>query len=778
MLRDLWNMKVQFIAVLLMAFFAVFMYAGLEGVWYGMLNYADEWFEDSNTADAWVLGYNLQNEDVRLIRNIHDVETVQPISSLTGEMKYDDKYSQILLMASSDNTLSSPTVTKGIEYKPDSDGVWLYEAFAEEHEISVGDFISMEYSENSLRLEVQGLVLSPEYLSYTGSSTAITPNHLQYGYGYISPSNMQTLVDGELPYNQLKIKYRENWNEDKEEHQSLDNDEIDKIRLNIEQKLDNKYIGYSDRSDFKGISNFTDKFSQLRNMTVLFAVLLTLLAMLTMQTTMKRMIEIQRIQIGTLKAIGYQNWKIRLHFLFYGFWVSLIGGFAGLLIAPLTISKILLELQKNFYSCPEWNVQNSWISIALFIAVVLICSITALLASRKGTKGMPAITMRDEPPKTKKAILLERFKGFWEGLSYEWRWTLRVIARNKARTIIGIIGIVGSVTLLIDSFGLYDSLQYANRNLYGSQYDYGARITLKSSADDDSKSQLLKFAHEDAQWVQESVIDIRTSQNRANSVIQVYEEGYFTHFEDKDGKLVDLPSDGIAISRKLANDLDVHVNSTIQFRIAGQESYMTAIIREIITPAAPQGIYVSDLYWNELYGEFDPNVLLVKDSNIAEKVAGYPYVSEAITLDEQLEQADDATDSIIVVVLMLFVGSLLLSVIILYNLGILSFTERSREYATLKVIGYRDKEIMSFIRHDNLLQLFIGLVLGIPAGYAFLNIHVGLASTTSMEYTARINPLYLIVTLVIVSLTTLLVSNMVFRKALKLNMVESLKSVE
>lgn len=778
MLHDLWNMKVQFIAVLLMSFFTVFLYTGLEGVWFGMTDYSEEWLDKSNTADAWVQGYAMDKDDIQKVKNLDNIENVQAVSSITAEMPFEEKYAQLLLMASSKNDISIPATIEGDEYQPNSKGIWLYQDFAKKHEIAVGDTVKMEYDGHSCQFEVRGLVLSPEYFSYTGSSVTISPNHSQYGYGYISLDSMQELTGSVPSYNQIKIRYQEQWDADKEVYVDIDGKATDQVRSGIEQELGNKYVGYSDRSDFRGISNFTDKFKQLRSMTVLFAVVLTLLAVLTIQTTMKRMIETQRIQIGTLKALGYQNWKIRLHYLFYGFWVSLIGGALGLFIAPLTISRALLSLQKDFYSLPEWNVRNSLISPILLAGVVLICSLTALLASRKGTKGMPAITMREEPPKTHGPILLERFTGLWNMFSYEWRWTLRVIAHNKVRTIIGIIGIIGSVALLMDSFGLYDSLKYANEKLYGTQFDYGAEISLKTTATKENKTDLYELAHGNAQWVQETSADIRTSRYRSNSVIQIYDKGYFNHFESENGNRVALPDDGAAISRKLAESLGLQENDTIQFRIAGQSDYITVRIATIITVSTPQGLFLTSAFWEGLHETFSPNVLLTANSDIVEDAGKLPYVSEAVTLDEQLEQTDEVINSVLMVILMLMIASLLLSIIILYNLGILSFTERSREYATLKVMGYREKELKSIIRHDNLLQLFVGLIIGIPAGSVFLGVHVHLASTSTFEYIAYLQPYHLVIIVLVISLLTLLTSSVVSRKAMKVNMVEALKSIE
>lgn len=779
MLRDLWNMKVQFLAVLLMAFFSVYIYVGLEGVWYGMLDYSKTFLAEQNTADTWIQGYGMTDDDIASIQEIDGIDLVQGVSSLTGEVKKNDENMQLFLMASPENSISLPVVTQGEEYTATDEGIWLFEDFANKNGFTMGDFIKISYQEKSQSFEVTGLTLSPEYLSYLGSSNSILPDHQKYGYGYISPSAMENLSGGQAPlYNQMKIRYEKQWNEKQKKNEKPDQNETREIRNKIENILNSKFLGYFDHSDFKGISSFNDKFIQLRSMTVLFAIILILLSILTMETTMKRMIEIQRIQIGTLKAIGYQDWKIGLHFLFYGFWVSLIGGIAGLLLAPISLSELLLSLQKKFYSVPEWNTHNSMISLILVVAVVLICSFTALFSSLSGMKELPAITMRNEPPKTKKPVFLEKFTGLWKNLSYEWRWTLRVMSRKKMRTIISIVAITGSVILLVDGFGLHSSLNYVNQNLYGKQFDYELRAGLSSTITQEEKTELTELVGTNVQWVQENSVDIRTSKSQTNSVIQIYELGNFTHFNNIEGDRVTLPIDGILLSNGLSESLNIHTNDTIQLRVLGQQDFKTVSVKDIITLPSPQGIFMSDVYWQSLGETFSPNALLTGDVSLENEIKDFSYVNDAIALDTQLEQANEVVSSILVVIIILIVGAFLLSVTILYNLGVLSFTERSREYATLKVIGYRDKEIRSFILHDNLFQLLIGLVFGGVLGYGFLTIHINLASTSSIEYTAHLSPFWFILALTIISAITLTVSAIISKKALKLNMIEVLKSVE
>lgn len=768
--RDLWNLKTQFISVLLMSFFAVFIFTGLEGVYLGMLDYSHTWFQQSNTADAWVNAVNLDNNDINDIKSITEIARVQPMAIMTAELASQNDV-QIQLMASDQNSLSKPIVTSGATYNPTADGIWLFEDFAREHSIKVGDHLQIKNNNKIISLTIKGLVLSPEHLSYTGSQAQPKPDHFRYGYGYISPQNMQSLADGELFFNQIKISYFEQKN--------MDEDAIANVRTQIEDKLDAKYISYSDRTDFKGISSFIDKFGQIKKMAMVFSILLILLCMLCIQTTMKRMIETQRIQIGTLKAIGYSNTKIRLHYLCYGFWISLIGGTLGLLTAPPTISTLLLNMQKQFYSVPEWHVKNSWGSIILLIAIITICSLSALLASRKGTKGMPAITMRNELPKANGQIFLEHFTGLWDGISYGWKWTLRVTARNKTRTLMGVVGIIGSVMLLMASIGMYDSLTYANKSLYGTQFDYTSKVIFTPIATAQEKKQFLQDdANSDGQWLQEGSVDIRTSKKRANSIIQIYDSGNFTHFNDINGNRTALSNEGISISRKLANDLGLQENDTIQFRLAGQHDYLTVPIDQIITPYSPQGLYLTKAAWENLKQNFTPNALLVGSKQLEDNVKNHRFVKESITLTEQLEQADDILSSVTIVIVMLMAGALLLSIIILYNLGILSFTERSREYATLKVIGYRNSEIKSVIRRDSVLQLFFGLLIGFPVGLQYLKFYVKVPSTDSFEYTVHLGIPSILLVLAIICTCTYVVSLVVSRKALQLNMIEALKSIE
>lgn len=763
-MKDLWNLKAQFFAVFIMAMLGVLIYTGIEGVWYGRLNYADKLFEETNLSDLWVTGTNLEEKDIEKVNNIEAVKNTQASYMYTANMELSNDTQEILLIAQNKNEISKPVVIEGEEYNPTGDGLWLYGDYAKEHNIKLGDIIELFNEGKKLSIKVKGIVLSPEYLSYMGSKNSIKPDHFKYGYGFISKDNLEKLSDNKIYYQQIKVK--------------TDNDK--NLERDLKDKLGEKYITQFNRTNFIGVSPYIDKFNQIKNMSILFSIVFILLCILTIQTTMRRMIETQRIQIGTLKALGYRNRTIKIHYMLYGLFVSLFGGSIGYVIAPLTISKILINAQKAYYSVPNWDVKISTASIILVMLITIICTYSAFYASYKDCNEMPSNIMRGKSPKSRKSFLLESFLKVFKNVSSEWRWALRDSIRYKSRTIIGVIGVAGSLMLLMASFGVRETLINANNVLYGEQLDYGSKVVLNTLLDDEKKEELLNKTGDDGQWVQESSMELRTSNSKKNSIASIIDKGYFYHFEDRDGNNISLPDNGVVVSKKLAEELNISINDIVEFKVngVGEGEYKKVLVKNISTTLSPQGLYISKNSFESIGEEFNPNVLLVKEKEVGSETKNLSYVNEVVTLQDKLEEMDEVIGGVLIIVIMLLAAAILLSIVILSNLGILGFVERAREYATLKVIGYHKKELYSIIKRDVSIQVVLGAFIGIPLGYEFLGFYIKSISTSDFEYRPYISLLSILTSLLIIIVCSYLVVLIIYRKVKNINMVEALKYVE
>lgn len=768
MFRDFWAFKVQFIAVLLMAMVSMLIYVGVEGLWFAMQNNGEQWMEDSNTADAWIYGSEIDKKDLEKIRNIKGISDVQGAVEINVSLREPQDNGKILVSAYEKNVISTIKLIDGIEYNAKEDGIWIYEFFAQEHDLSVGDKISIRYEGKDYTLVIKGLVQSSEYMYYSGSASTLLPDRYLYGYGYISLKTINNMRNTEN-YNQIKINFESN---------EYTDEEFENIRIDVEEALGVKYAGMADRTQFTGISVVVDAAKSFQSMSITFSAVFILLVLLTINTTIKRMVETQRTQIGTLKAIGYSNKAIRVHYGCYGLLISILGVLLGYFISPPVITKMFIDIELDFYYIPNWTGENSVVSVVLAVIIVICCSITALLACNKGVLGMPSEIMRNEAPAHRKRIFIEGITWFWNPLSYEWKWALRETFRNKGRTFIGIVAICGSFMLLIAGFGMRDSLSNANYVLYGEQFNYGSKIILSSSATLEEKVQLYEEMGRNGQWMQESKIELRNTDYHINSQIQIYDEGYFVHFANLEGKRISLPEDGVVVSNLFANEKELQAGDSIQIRVNGQENFVTVIISDVVDTYAPQGVFASAVYWSKLGQDFWPNIFLAASDNNMEDLSEYTYIDEVTTLGEQLESAEKVVGSMTPIVLMLLAAAVVLSIAILYNLGILNFAEKSREYATQQVLGYHAKDIRKVMCYENIVQLFWGLLIGIPVARIFLKYYVRSVSNSNFEYVPHISAVNICLSYIIIVGCSYLTIRIVSGKIQRLDMVEALKSVE
>lgn len=769
MRRDISKMWVQFFSVFMMSVLAITIYSGMEGVWYGLQCEVEKYYEKTQLADAWVNGTHITEEMVKEIEEEPYVDFAEKSMTMTVNLADENEKPDIKLMSMEEQDLFKPYIIEGKTYDSTSDdGIWMDETFAKERNIAIGDTITLTYGPCTKEFNVEGLILHSEFIYYTGSITDTVPNHKLHGYGLIS-NNAAMQFYGKVICNELRIKLN-------------DNCEYNEVQHRIEEILGTSYYSFLVRDDISSVSQIEKEINQMQNMANLFSAVFILLALLSMYTTMTRLIHTQQVQIGTLKAIGFSDFKIRLHYMFYGMFVSLAGCCIGTLLGKLLVSKAVMNVKKATLTMPIWQVKLSYRTYIIIAGIVFICVLATVLASGKSLKKLPCESMRAEAAgtKNKKGLINpERLLG-WNKLAYNTKWMIRDIFQNKTRWIMSIIGVAGSMVLMMAGLGFKDSIDFSNDYVYNKQFTYEYKIVCNPQYSDEAFAELMSLTKNEVQQIYEANLEMYDSEDESKEmrVLSVLDEGDYIHLEDLNGDSVQLTNTSVAISKKTAEKLGVETGDKIKCRIIGEIDFIEFTISDIVVSPSPQGIFITREYWNhELDRNFAASSVLVSKRDF-EAIKDLEIIKETASIEQQLSNMKIMTKSVMTIIYLMIAASVLLGGIIIYNLGMLNYVERFREYATMKVLGFYQREVRSIIIRDCMITTIIGWFIGIPVGFKFLDFYIGIVQFKSFEWVPTLNSSSLVIASIAVICCSVIVNLIVAHKVTKISMVEALKSVE
>lgn len=759
MMRDMKINITQFISIFLMALLGVFICSGLNAAWYGMQTASDDFYKETNLADLWVLGEQLTEA------NLNQVESITGVSDASLRLTFDGvahigSRPTLRLNIVSEDIISKPKTVDGIGFDTSQAGIWLDQSFAKANNLHVGDTIIVEYSGIRIEKNILGLVMHPEYVHNTKDETVITPNSETFGYSYMPAKSVKGIEAlNPLPYNQILISLDDGANKEK-------------VQVALEKLFSDRFVMIMNHKTHPSIAMFNNEIDQTKALSDIFPVVFFLIAALTLVTTMTRLTLGQRTQIATLKAIGFSKRKILFHYLSYGLWLGLISGIIGLFIGPIVLAPILFEMQKTLYTLPQWPTLIAPVSVVAVIIVVFCCGASSYLACRKQLKEVPASGLRPLAPKSQRHTNVEKSK-LWHLIGFSTQWNLRDVLRSKLRTVMAIIGVMGSTALLLFGLGLLDTIEDINRWQYEELNVFETRIDL----DDNTSSEFQDNVYNryGGQWIQESGIELKKDSIKKNGVLTVLSEGGQAFFNDIKGQNIDLPKSGIALSNKIALSLNVSKGDTILWRIYGEKAWRESEIKAIYRTPMGQGISMTEAAFKGIGKQLKPTALLSsKKVADAKDLAGI----KAVQNKEQLKSGfDQVIDSMLAIVVILIVASFILGSVVLYNLGILSFSERVREFATLKVLGFFPKKIQGLMLKQNIWTTLIGILLGIPAGYALVE-YMMTTMSDSMDMRTYISLASWLISILGVFILSISVSMFLSRKIKHIDMVSSLKSVE
>lgn len=746
MLRDIKINKTQFISIFLMAFLGIFAFCGVCSEYYGLEQTSSDFYTNTNLADGWIYNTTITDDAIDEINNFTTNSEKQLVVQSVANFSNDP---DITLHFVEDNEISKFYVSQGQEFNlSDESGVWLDKRFADAQNLSVGDNISFKFNGIEIEKEIKGIGYSPEYV-YEASPTSIIPDFKDMGFAYMS----YKAFPSDIKYNVLLVKF---------------NQSPDDFKNSLDDSVE--YLSFTKQSEHVSVSQFNEEMAQHKMIGDVFPIVFILVTFLTLLTTMTRIISHQRTQIGVLKAVGYKNRTIILHFMSYGFWLVLAGAILGLILGPMIIPNLFYPTMTYRYSLPEWNPGFDISFVVVAALMVLSSLLVSYLAARNISKENPANTMRPKAPNISSSGFLEK-SSLWNRLNFNLRWNYRDAKRNKFRALMAIVGVMGCVALLVSAFGMNDSMDNLKTWEYDDISHFESKLIINNGASLSDIDDVRKDVN--GHTIMEQAIEIKAQGNEKTASLLILNDTNLISQTDKNKNPLSLSNTDISLSAKMAESLNVGVGDTIKWHVIGSDDWVECKITNIHGEPLSQGIILSSDKLDELGLNFTPTSIITSQNVDKE----YDSIKSVTTLSEMKENWDEMSGSIMMMVSILIFFAILLAIVVLYNLGILSFTEIEREIATLKVLGFKTGDLRKLLLTQNIIFTAIGFILGIPLGFYLMTLMMD-AAGESLYYIPSLTLGNIILSGVITFAVSIVVNLLFSSKIKNLNMVEALKDVE
>lgn len=630
-------------------------------------------------------------------------------------------------------------------------------------------------------------------------------------------ANEQKLLDGEkeLRENEQKLKDAKKDLEDakkklsdgKKEYQDGKKEADDKI-AEAQQKIEDaqkevddietpEWI-VTDRNDLPEYSDFGDNAERLKNIGKVFPMIFFLVAALISLTTMTRMVEEQRTQIGTMKALGYGKASIASKYLSYAFLATVGGSIAGVLFGEKVLPFIIIQA----YGIMYWNIgDHMQLDYELQYALIasgaaVICTMGATLFScAKTLAETPASLMRPPAPKEGKRILIERISFIWKHLSFSWKSSMRNLFRYKKRLFMTIFGIAGSMGLMLVGFGLYDSIMDIAILQYDQIQHYDAMVINDEDATDSQEKDLLKFLDGNSEidhYTRVQLTKMTAPKEKGSVSIYVYVPENTENFKEdvtlrdrKSHEQYELTDDGAVICEKTASLIGVKTGDEITLEKDNRKYKVK--ITAVTENYMGHYVYMTPPCYEKTFGEkpeYSSTVYTMKEDaesdleTLGNAILKYPAALSISYTSSTAGQVERMLGSLGAVIWVLIISAGMLAFVVLYNLNNINITERQRELATLKVLGFYDGEVSQYVFRENILLSFIGILAGAVFGIFLHRYVITTVEVDAVMFGRNIKPISFVYSGLITFGFSMFVNMVMHFKLKKINMVESLKSVE
>lgn len=751
LLRTAWSYKSQFISMIIMIAIGVGIFLGFNIEWQSIETDTSDFFKKTNYADFRIYSDAGFSED--------DIAAIQGISGVDAATRYlsvnvgiEDTKKSVALNVSENYDVSTMYITSGADYDASSDGIWLSDKFADANGIRLGDTLTFVYQGAEISGKVVGLAKSGENMISVADDNQLMPDYEAFGFAYISPEKLKSAL-GTAFYPQINVI-----------------SDMSKVELeNAVREAIGTTVLVTDKSEHNAYAGAQSESEEGKTMGSVLPVLFLAIAILTMVTTMHRIAAAEKVQIGTLKALGFRDRRILRHYTSYGLFIGLVGTLLGIAIGYAVAAVIMSPngMMSTYFDIPDWSLVMPPFCIPVIILTVAFLTLISYLSVKRMLRGTAADALRPYTPKVMRKSAVERLP-LWDKLSFGAKWNFRDVIRHKARSAMTLVGVFGCMLLLVGGLGMKDTMENYLDMLDNDISNYVTKVNLSESATNEDALALVQTLDGDWQAAQ------GISYNGKTVSLEIYNSDCEKlHFLSEDNERLKLSDDGVYLCLRLKDTADI--GDTIVFSPYGsKESYEVKVagyFRSLIT----ESIVMTDAYADSIGMDYHiGSVYTDVDSDDIESSPIIVGKQDKATLMDSYDTFMDIMNTMIVV---LVVAAIVLGVVVLYNLGVMSYVERYRELATLKVLGFRDKTIGRLLISQNIWLTVIGVLIGLPGGVGILKVLV-VSLASEYELSITLGVLTYSVSILLTFGVSLLVGFMVARKNKKIDMVEALKGAE
>ena len=780
LLRDIKKSKGQFISILIIVILGVTFYIAINSAFKNLSNSSSEYYSEYRLADIWVDLYSAP------IGIKEKVESISNVKTATGRIVKDASINileenatlRFISLPDIKSDIVNDVVIKSGRYfsEDDSNQCLLDEDFFKANNFNLGEYIYPIINGNKVKLKIVGCVKSPEFVYTLKDASEIMADNKRFGIVYVKQSFGEAIFDLNGSINNISIEI-------------FNGSNIEDVKDDVKKALKNYGVkSVIDRDEQISSKMISEEMKQLKSMGGTFPVIFFMVASVIIYIMMGRMVENQRTQIGVLKAVGFTNMQVLAYYMSYSAMIAFIGSFIGSILGTY-MGASMTKLYNQYFNLPlaDVKIYGEYV-IPAFILTLIFCLFAGYNSCKIIFKIMPSEAMRQKSPESGKKIIIEKIDLIWKNISHLGKIILRNLFRYKKRVLLTSFGVIFSSAILLVALSMGDSMDFMIKQQYGNIQNYDIKVKFSKLISTEELSDIKNITHvKDMEPILETGVEISNGwKSKTVGFTALVKDAEMYRVEDKSGNSINIPSNGVLISEKLANTLGVKVNDSvnIKFYFPGKEK-KDMVVRGIVVQYLGLSTYTSMDNLNSILGEgmiASSAVLKLDNINfeneIKNKLKDMPNVTSVESKSDSLNallSAMGAMQASIGVYIML--AAILLSAV-LYNIATINIFERQRELATLKVLGFSNNEVKKLIFNENYIIVILGMIVGLPFGKWLGAALMESSSTDAYTIPYVVEFKTYIIAIILTLLFTTITNLTLVRKIKALDMIEVLKNKE